>query len=104
MVAWHHRLNGHEFEQAPGDGKGQRSLAGFSPWVAKSDMTERLNSSNNSGEIPHAEEQLSLFTTTTEPLPRAWEPQLQPQLLCTLEPMLYSKNHHNEKLAQSNKQ
>ena len=29
MVGWHHRLNGHEFEQAPGDGKGQGSLACF---------------------------------------------------------------------------
>ena len=27
MVGWHHRLNGHEFEQAPGDGDGQGSLA-----------------------------------------------------------------------------
>ena len=27
MVGWHHRLDGHEFEQAPGDGKGQGSLA-----------------------------------------------------------------------------
>ena len=26
MVGWHHRLNGHEFEQAPGDGEGWRSL------------------------------------------------------------------------------
>ena len=25
MVGWHHRLNGHEFEQAPGDGEGQGS-------------------------------------------------------------------------------
>ena len=25
-VGWHHRLNGHEFEQAPGDGEGQESL------------------------------------------------------------------------------
>ena len=24
MVAWHHRFNGHEFEQAPGDGEGQK--------------------------------------------------------------------------------
>ena len=29
MVWWHHRLNGHEFEQTPGDGKGQGSLACF---------------------------------------------------------------------------
>ena len=27
MVGWHHRLHGHEFEQAPGDGEGQGSLA-----------------------------------------------------------------------------
>ena len=26
MVLWHHRLNGHEFDQAPGDGKGRGSL------------------------------------------------------------------------------
>ena len=26
MVGWHHQLNGHEFEQAPGDGEGQGSL------------------------------------------------------------------------------
>ena len=27
MVGWHHRLNGNEFEQTPGDGEGQGSLA-----------------------------------------------------------------------------
>ena len=44
MVGWHHRLNGHEFEQAPGVGDGQRSLACCSPWGRKeSDMTERPN-------------------------------------------------------------
>ena len=31
MVGWHHRLNGHEFEQAPGIGDGQGSLACCSP-------------------------------------------------------------------------
>ena len=31
MVGWHHRLNGHEFEQTSGDGEGQGSLAGCSP-------------------------------------------------------------------------
>ena len=36
MVGWHHRLNGHEFEQALGVGDGQGSLACCSPWVAKS--------------------------------------------------------------------
>ena len=31
MLGWHHRLNGHEFEQAPGEGEGQKSLACYSP-------------------------------------------------------------------------
>ena len=44
MVGWHHQLNGHEFEQTPGDGEGQGSLACCSPWVHKElDMTEQLN-------------------------------------------------------------
>ena len=48
MVGWHHRLNGHEFEQALGDGEGQGSLACCSPWGHKeSDTTEQLNNSNN---------------------------------------------------------
>ena len=41
IVRWHHQLDGHEFEQAPGDGEGQRSLACCSPWGCKElDMTE----------------------------------------------------------------
>ena len=41
MVGWHHRLNGHEFEEFLGAGDGQRGLACCSPWVHKeSDMTE----------------------------------------------------------------
>ena len=44
MVGWHHRLNGHEFEQALGVGDGQGSLACYSPWGCKEfNMTERLN-------------------------------------------------------------
>ena len=47
MVAWHHRLNGHEFEQTLGDSKGQGSLVCCSPWGPKeSDLTEQLNNSN----------------------------------------------------------
>ena len=43
MVGCHHRLNGREFEQAPGVGDGQGSLACYSPWDRKElDMTERL--------------------------------------------------------------
>ena len=44
MVGWHHWLNGHEFEQAPGVGDGQGSLACCSSWGRKeSDTTEWLN-------------------------------------------------------------
>ena len=44
MVAWHHRLDGHEFEQVPGVGDEQGSLAHCSPWGRKeSDVTEWLN-------------------------------------------------------------
>ena len=44
MVGWHHQLNGDEFEQAPGDGEGQGSVACKSPWGHKeSDTTEQLN-------------------------------------------------------------
>ena len=40
MVGWHHRLKGHEFEQALGVGDGQGSLVCCSPWVHKElDMT-----------------------------------------------------------------
>ena len=35
MVGWHHRCDGHEFEQAPGVGDGQGSLACCSPWGRK---------------------------------------------------------------------
>ena len=44
MVGWHHRLEGHDFEQAPGVDDGQGSLACCSPWGCKeSDTTQRLN-------------------------------------------------------------
>ena len=32
MIGWHHRLNGHELEQAPGDNEGKGSLACWGPW------------------------------------------------------------------------
>ena len=44
MVGWHHQINGHEFEQAPGVGDGQGGLACCDSWGCKeSDMTEQLN-------------------------------------------------------------
>ena len=35
MVGWHHEFNGHEFEQAPGDGEGQGRLVCGSPLAHK---------------------------------------------------------------------
>jgi len=44
MVGWHHRLDGHEFEQGSGADDGQASLVCCSPWGCKElDITERLN-------------------------------------------------------------
>ena len=46
MAGWHHRLNEHESELAPGDGEGQGSLACCNPRGHKeSDTTEQLNNS-----------------------------------------------------------
>ena len=39
MVRWHHRLNGHEFEQAPRDSDGRGSLECCSPWDCKESDT-----------------------------------------------------------------
>ena len=43
IVGWHHRLKGHEFEQALGVGNGQGRLECCSHWVSELDMTEPLN-------------------------------------------------------------
>ena len=48
MVGWYHQLNGHEFEQTPGDYEGQGSLACCSPWSHQElDTTEQLSINNN---------------------------------------------------------
>ena len=49
LVGWHHQLNGHEFEQAPGHGKGQGSLACCSPWGLKE--SDRLNNNSTMRQI-----------------------------------------------------
>ena len=47
MVGWHQWLNWHKFEQAPGDGEGQGSLACCSPWGHKElDTSLQVNNSN----------------------------------------------------------
>ena len=62
LVGWHHRVNGQESEQTPGDGEGQGSLACGSPWGCKElDTTERL--SNNSW--PHSS--ITRASPNTEP-------------------------------------
>ena len=44
MIGWHHQLDGHEFEKAPGVGDEQGSLACCSPLGLKElDLTEWLN-------------------------------------------------------------
>ena len=45
MIGWHHWLNGHEFEQTPGNSEGQRNLACCSPWGHKESNTQ-LNNNN----------------------------------------------------------
>ena len=52
MVGWHHRLNGHEFEQALGVGDGWVSLVCCNPCGPKElDMTEQLNSKESELDI-----------------------------------------------------
>ena len=65
MVGWHHRLNGHEFEQALGNSEGQGKLACCGSWGHKeSDMTERLsNNSNNRWRVGS----LELSSISSEP-------------------------------------
>ena len=47
MIGWHHQLNGHEFEQAPGDDEGQGRLACCNPWGHKEMETiEQMNNKN----------------------------------------------------------
>ena len=47
VAGWHHRLYGHEFEQAPGDGEGQGGPACCSPrGHSESDTTEQLNNNH----------------------------------------------------------
>ena len=46
MVGWHHRLNGHEFEQAWEMVKGKEAWCAVVLGVVESDMTEQLNNSN----------------------------------------------------------
>ena len=50
MVGWHHWLNGHEFEQAPGDGKGQGNLVCFQ---SMGSQRIRHNLANEQQQVKH---------------------------------------------------
>ena len=43
MVGWHHRLNGHEFQQTLVSSEGQGNLESCNPWGHKGSETERLS-------------------------------------------------------------
>ena len=65
MVGWHHQLNGHEFEQTPGDSEGQGCLTCCSLWGHKeSDTIELLNNNNskNKGWLNNRNPFLAIFT------------------------------------------
>ena len=66
MAGWHHQLNGHEFEQTPGDGEGLGSLACCSPWGHKESDTT-LNHHNT--------DKLSIRTSPSKAAPH-------PSLFC----------------------
>ena len=54
MVGWHHWLDGHEFEQTPGDGERQGSLACCSPWgCEESDTTKWLSNNTIFSQVFH---------------------------------------------------
>ena len=61
MVGWHHRLSVHEFEQAPGDGEGQGSLA---CWQSKG--LQRVG-------LDRATEQQHRFPLVVKNPPAMWE-------------------------------
>ena len=77
MAGWHHRIDGHEFEQAPGVGDGQGGLACCCPWGRReSDTTEQLNNNNKSvlwsgsrepENLPQISKQTSRQTASVQP-------------------------------------
>ena len=72
IVGWHHRLNGHEFEQAPGDSEGQGGLVCGRRWGHKgSDSTEQLTNSKAKTKI--AEKFVIVMTGSSPGLCSTWE-------------------------------
>ena len=67
MVGWHHQLNGHGFEQAPGDGDGQGSLECCSPWGCKELNTTELLNNKNLQHLSHVSKPSPQAPTLLEP-------------------------------------
>ena len=66
MSGWHHQLDGHELEQAPGDGEGQGSLARSSPWGCKeSDVAEQPSTSNTDATDGHGRPLTAVMAPTS---------------------------------------
>ena len=71
MAGWHHQLDGHEFEQTPGDSRGQGNMVCYSPWGCKeSDTTEPLKNNNViqsfSGALQHLQGHVSMPSLHTQ--------------------------------------
>ena len=58
-VGWHHRLNGHKFEQTQGDGKGQESLVCCSSWSHK--VLDMTSTEQNNKDIKISASSLETF-------------------------------------------
>ena len=104
MIELHHRLNGHEFEQTPGDSEGQGSLACCSPWsqrvghdlaIEPYQQSQRWvcsrPSCHSARHVPHLISARSLvpamsLTHSQSFLPSLWEPRVPSHLL-------FSENH-----------
>ena len=83
MVGWHHWLKGHEFEQVPGVGDGQGSLACCSPWGRKElDTTERLNWAEEEVPGPSASQRWKPLNMIRAPLEEATLHQASASLFC----------------------
>ena len=79
MVGWHHQFNGHDFEQAPGDGEGQESLVCFSLWGHKElDTTEQLNNQDAGHSRKYLQDNGFYFFNSSSSLfyKRTWHPDL----------------------------
>ena len=75
MVGWHHRLDGHEFEQTPGEGEGQGSLVCCTQYASK---FGKLSSGHRIGKGPFS------FQSQRKAMPKNAQTTAQLQLSHTL--------------------